>query len=100
MREERTSMRYRQLGRTGLFVSELALGTMTFGDSGGVWSRIAGVRQQQVDELVRHAIEAGINLIDAADVYSNGQAEMLLGQSLRNVGVKRSDILVATKGYI
>src|SRR5689334_12339720 len=93
-------MRYKQLGRTGLFVSEITLGTMTFGDSGGDWSKIAGLQQKQVDELVRHALDAGINLIDTADVYSGGQSETLLGQSLRNLGVKRSDVLVATKGYI
>jgi aryl-alcohol dehydrogenase-like predicted oxidoreductase len=93
-------MRYKQLGRTGLFVSEITLGTMTFGDSGGDWSKIAGLQQQQADELVRGAIDAGINLIDTADVYSAGQSESLLGQSLRNLGVKRSDILIATKGYI
>jgi aryl-alcohol dehydrogenase-like predicted oxidoreductase len=93
-------MRYKQLGRTGLFVSEITLGTMTFGDSGGDWSKIAGLQQRQADELVRGAIDAGINLIDTADVYSAGQSESLLGQSLRNLGVKRSDILIATKGYI
>src|SRR4051812_42067776 len=87
------TMRYKQLGRTGLFVSEITLGTMTFGDSGGDWSKIAGLQQQQVDTLVRYALDAGINLIDTADVYSAGQSETLLGQSLRNLGVKRSDVL-------
>ena len=62
-------MRMNRLGRTGLFVSELCLGTMTFGDRGGMWSRIGRVQQDEVNALVRTSIDAGIILIDTADVY-------------------------------
>jgi aryl-alcohol dehydrogenase-like predicted oxidoreductase len=92
-------MRYNQLGRTGLFVSELCLGTMTFGGSGEMWSKIGTLQQQEVDGIVAAALAAGINFIDTADVYSNGQSERLLGQSLKNLGVRRESVVVATKVY-
>jgi aryl-alcohol dehydrogenase-like predicted oxidoreductase len=91
-------MRYNQLGRTGLFVSELCLGTMTFGGSSGeMWRQIGTLQQDAVDTIMRDALAAGINFIDTADVYSFGESETLLGQSLRNLGVKRSDVVIATK---
>jgi aryl-alcohol dehydrogenase-like predicted oxidoreductase len=90
-------MRYRQMGRTGLYVSELCLGTMTFGGEGGIWSAMGGLGQPAVDEMVGKALAGGINFIDTADVYSNGISETLLGQSLKNLGVKRSDVVIATK---
>jgi aryl-alcohol dehydrogenase-like predicted oxidoreductase len=91
-------MRYNQLGRTGLYVSELCLGTMTFGGAGtGLWEKIGTLEQEPVDALVKRALDAGINFIDTADVYANGHSEELLGQSLRNLGVKRSDVVIATK---
>ena len=80
-------MHYNQLGRTGLFVSELCLGTMTFGGVGAFWSKMGKVQQQQVDEIVRTALDAGINFIDTADVYSEGQSEQLIGQALSTLGV-------------
>jgi aryl-alcohol dehydrogenase-like predicted oxidoreductase len=92
-------MRYRQLGRTGLYVSELCLGTMTFGGEGGIWSAIGGLGQAAVDEMVGKALAAGVNFIDTADVYSFGLSEKLLGQSLKNLGVKRSDVVIATKVF-
>ncbi len=92
-------MRYNQFGRTGLFVSELCLGTMTFGGEGAVWSKIGDLQQDAVDKIVAAALAAGINFIDTADVYSNGMSEKLLGQSLKNLGVKRSEVVVATKFY-
>jgi len=91
-------MRYNQLGRTGLYVSELCLGTMTFGGAGtGLWEKIGTLEQEAVDGIVGRALAAGINFIDTADVYSNGHSEELLGQSLRNLGVHRSDVVIATK---
>ena len=91
-------MRYNRLGRTGLYVSELCLGTMTFGGEGtGLWEKIGTLEQEPVDALLRRALDAGINFIDTADVYSQGHSEELLGQSLRNLGVKRSDVVIATK---
>ncbi|MDU7520905.1 MAG: aldo/keto reductase [Roseomonas mucosa] len=90
-------MRYNRLGRTGLFVSELCLGTMTFGQSGGQYAAASGVGQDAVDAILRRAVEAGINFIDTADVYAAGQAEEIVGQAIRNVGVARKDVVLATK---
>tara|TARA_R110000868_G_scaffold55125_3_gene171514 strand:+ start:6076 stop:7152 length:1077 start_codon:yes stop_codon:yes gene_type:complete len=90
-------MRMRQLGNSGLFVSELCLGTMTFGGSDGIWGMIGQLQQQQVDELVTTALAAGINFIDTANVYGGGASERLLGQSLKNLGVNRSEVVIATK---
>ena len=82
-------MQHRKLGRTGLFVSELCLGTMTFGGSGGIWSQIGKLQQDEADALVGRALDAGINFIDTADVYSEGQSEQITGQALRNLKVPR-----------
>ena len=65
-------MRYNQLGRTGLFVSELCLGTMTFGGTEGHWAAIGQLGQDAADALVKRALDTGINFIDTADVYSRG----------------------------
>jgi aryl-alcohol dehydrogenase-like predicted oxidoreductase len=93
-------MRYRQMGRTGLYVSEICLGAMTFGGSNsGIWAAIGDLGQGAVDDMVGRALAAGVNFIDTADVYSQGLSEKLLGQSLKNLGVKRSDVVIATKVY-
>jgi aryl-alcohol dehydrogenase-like predicted oxidoreductase len=89
-------MRYNNFGNTGLFVSELCLGTMTFG-SGGMWTAIGGVEQDGATALVKAALDAGVNFIDTANVYSNGLSEQIAGQALKDLGVKRSDVIVATK---
>lgn len=89
-------MRYNQLGHTGLFVSELCLGTMTFGGE-GYFRQIGQVQQAEADALLRTAIDAGINFIDTANVYSNGLSEEITGQALKNLGVKREDVILATK---
>lgn len=90
-------MRMRQLGHSGLFVSELCLGTMTFGGSEGMWGQIGQLRQEEADALVKTALDAGINFIDTANVYAGGESERILGQSLKNLGVARDDVVVATK---
>jgi aryl-alcohol dehydrogenase-like predicted oxidoreductase len=93
-------MRYNNLGRTGLFVSEICLGTMTFGGSGeDMWAKIGQLGQQEADTLVRTAIEGGVNFIDTADVYADGRSEEITGQAIRNLGLKRDEIVVATKGF-
>ncbi|AJE98722.1 aldo/keto reductase [Pandoraea apista] len=92
-------MRQRKLGNTGLFVSELCLGTMTFGGQGDMWSKIGQLQQNDVDSLVGRALDAGINFIDTADVYSEGQSEVLTGQALRNLKVPRDNVVVATKVF-
>lgn len=90
-------MRYNRLGNTGLFVSELCLGTMTFGQAGGRYAAASGVDQDSVDAILRRAIDAGINLIDTANVYANGQAEEIVGRSLKTLGIARKDVVLATK---
>ena len=87
-------MKYRQLADTGVFVSELCLGAMTFGGRGGMWEVIAGLDQSGVDAIVHRALDAGINFIDTANVYATGESELLLGKSL--VG-RRHDVVLATK---
>jgi aryl-alcohol dehydrogenase-like predicted oxidoreductase len=91
-------MKYNFLGNTGLLVSELCFGTMTFGGSGGgIWGNIGKVQQDEVNELMRTAIDDGINFIDTANVYSIGQSEQLLGQSIRDAGLDRNELVIATK---
>ena len=89
-------MRYNQFGRTGLFVSELCLGTMTFGGA-GYFKPIGQVQQDDADALLRRAVDAGVNFIDTANVYSEGLSEEITGQAIRNLGLKRDEIVVATK---
>ena len=91
-------MRYRMLGNTGFFVSEICLGTMTFGGK-GFFERVGHVDQKTATALVARALEAGVNFIDTADVYSEGLAETLLGQALKDLAVTRSDVVIATKVY-
>jgi len=90
-------MRNRILGRTGLFVSELCLGTMTFGGEDGMWGQIGNVQQQEAERLIGRALEAGINFIDTADVYADGRSELITGQALKNLQVPRENVVVATK---
>ncbi len=93
-------MRYHPLGHTGLFVSELCLGTMTFGTlEEGMWAPIAGLAQSDADRLVGQSLDAGINFIDTADVYSAGQSERITGQALRNLKIAREDVIVASKVF-
>jgi aryl-alcohol dehydrogenase-like predicted oxidoreductase len=92
-------MRYRSLGRTGLFVSELCLGTMTFGGNEGIWRDIGALQQSDAERLIGQAFDAGINFIDTADVYSAGQSEQITGQALKNLKIPREDVIVATKVF-
>ncbi len=94
-------MKYKQLGRTGLFVSEICLGTMTFGgnENAGIWKAIGTLGQEDVDGIIGRALAAGVNFIDTADVYSFGVAERLTGQALKNLGVARKDVVLATKVF-
>ena len=89
-------MKYNLLGNTGLKVSELCLGTMTFGGKGR-FQVIGTLGQGQVDHLTKKAIDGGINFIDTANVYSEGLSEELTGQSIRNLGLHRDDLIIATK---
>jgi aryl-alcohol dehydrogenase-like predicted oxidoreductase len=90
-------MKYNMLGRTGLYVSEICLGTMTFGGRSGIYSMIGQVDQETATQLLRTAIEGGVNFFDTADVYSDGDAERLLGRGLKDLGIPRKDAVIATK---
>ncbi|MGH6623587.1 MAG: aldo/keto reductase, partial [Burkholderiaceae bacterium] len=92
-------MRQRKLGRTGLFVSELCLGTMTFGGESGMWKQMGALEQADADRLVGRSLDAGINFIDTADVYADGRSETITGQALKNLKVPRENVVVATKVY-
>jgi len=90
-------MKYNLLGRTGLLVSEICLGTMTFGGRGEIWQKIGQLDQAAATELVRTSIDAGVNFFDTADVYSEGDSERMLGQAFKDLGIARRDVVVATK---
>ena len=92
-------MRNKPLGRTGLFVSELCLGTMTFGGTTGIWAQIGDLQQADAERLIGQAIDAGINFIDTADVYAAGASEQITGQALKNLKVPRENVVVATKVF-
>ncbi|HEY0297745.1 MAG TPA: aldo/keto reductase [Arachidicoccus sp.] len=91
-------MKYNLLGNTGLLVSEICFGTMTFGGAnGGFWEHVGKLQQQEVNDMIKAVIDAGINFIDTANIYSFGQSEQLLGQSLRDLGINRDEVVIATK---
>ena len=89
-------MRYRLLGRTGLYVSELCLGTMTFGAQ-GFWQIMGGLGQDAATALVKQSFDAGVNFIDTANVYSIGESERLTGQAIKSLGLPRDELVIATK---
>jgi aryl-alcohol dehydrogenase-like predicted oxidoreductase len=89
-------MRYKTLGGTGLLVSEICLGTMTFGGR-GYWTNIGEVEQATADAILARALDAGVNFIDTADVYSEGLSEEITGQAMVNSNRPRSDFVLATK---
>lgn len=91
-------MRYKKLGRTGLVVSEICLGTMTFGGN-GMWRAIGALGDADSEALVRDAFKAGVNFFDTANVYSNGESERILGLAIKNLGLPRDEIVVATKAF-
>lgn len=91
-------MRYRKLGRTGLVVSEICFGTMTFGGT-GMWQVIGALDQASADTLIKANIASGVNFFDTADIYSAGQSETIFGQAVRNLNVPRDEIVVATKCF-
>jgi aryl-alcohol dehydrogenase-like predicted oxidoreductase len=89
-------MRYNLLGRTGVFVSELCLGTMTFGGK-GFWEVVGRLGQAEAEALIGTALDAGVNFIDTADAYSEGESERLLGAALKSLNRPREQLVVATK---
>lgn len=89
-------MRYRLFGKTGLYVSELCLGTMTFGGK-GFWEAIGKLTASEAEALIGVALDTGVNFIDTADVYSEGESERHVGAALASLGRPRDHIIVATK---
>jgi aryl-alcohol dehydrogenase-like predicted oxidoreductase len=88
-------MRYALFGATGLYVSRIALGTMTFGGAGNpLWGGIGGLDAAAADHVLGTALDAGVNLVDTADAYADGEGEEMLGKIL---GARRNDVIVATK---
>ncbi len=90
-------MRYRLLGRTGLYVSELCLGTMTFGGAAGIWKSIGGMGQEAATTMVKQAFDAGVNFLDTANVYALGESETMTGIAIKSLGLPRDELVIATK---
>lgn len=89
-------MRYRLFGKTGLRVSELGLGTMTFGGK-GFWEVVGKLSAPEAEALIGTALDRGVNFIDTADIYSEGEAEKHLGAALASLGRPRDQLIIATK---
>lgn len=87
-------MQYNQLGNTGLKVSEICLGTMTFGSS---FYNIGEVDLDLAKDIIQTSWEAGVNFFDTADVYSRGESEKILGQAIKDLGIERRKAVIATK---
>jgi aryl-alcohol dehydrogenase-like predicted oxidoreductase len=87
-------MQYSRLGGTGLVVSRLAFGSMTFGTGSGVFASTYKVDQANADAIVARAVDAGVNFFNTADVYAAGESERMLGRAL---GTRRKDVVIATK---
>lgn len=92
-------MKFNRLGQTGLYVSEICLGTMTFSGQNFFGGVIGTLSQKEATALIARSLEARVNFIDTADVYSLGESEKMTGQALKDIGVKRSDVVLATKVY-
>ena len=89
-------MKYNLFGNTGLIVSELCFGTMTFGGE-GYWKAIGALPQEDATALIKASVDAGINFFDTANVYSYGQSEQMLGSAVKMLGLKRHELVIATK---
>src|ERR1700760_3398345 len=92
-------MQYKTLGAPGPLVSTLCFGTMTFHGGSGMFRAIGTVDQAGADQLIKASIDAGINFFDTADVYSEGESEKALGQSLKNLNIPRNEVIIATKVF-
>jgi aryl-alcohol dehydrogenase-like predicted oxidoreductase len=87
-------MQYARLGDTGLIVSRLSFGSMTFGTGAGPFASVSMVDQRGANVLVARAIDGGINFFNSADVYAGGESERMLGKA---IGAKRQQVVIATK---
>ncbi|MGE0402321.1 MAG: aldo/keto reductase, partial [Kofleriaceae bacterium] len=89
-------MKYNRLGRSGLYVSEICLGTMTYGGK-GFWEVIGKLGPDAVAGQLKTAIDAGVNFIDTANVYHEGESEKLVGAAIKKLGLARDKLVIATK---
>lgn len=89
-------MKYRLLGRTGLYVSEICLGTMNFGGQ-GIWATMGALGASEASAQLKAAFDAGVNFYDTANVYAYGESESLFGQAVRDSGIDRDELVIATK---
>jgi aryl-alcohol dehydrogenase-like predicted oxidoreductase len=92
-------MKFNRLGRTGLYVSELCMGTWGFSGRNYFGGAIGTLSQKEATAFIGRALEARINFIDTANVYSYGDSELMTGQALKELNVKRSDVVLATKVF-
>jgi aryl-alcohol dehydrogenase-like predicted oxidoreductase len=91
-------VRYKRIGNTGLAVSEFCLGTNTFGGGGDqFWQTLGGLNQTTVNAIVTQAVEAGINFLDTANSYANGESEERIGTAIKDLQLNRHDLVIATK---
>jgi aryl-alcohol dehydrogenase-like predicted oxidoreductase len=92
--KEKAAMKYARLGNTGLVVSRLSFGSMTFGSGQGPMGQVWKAGQQEADALVARCLDAGVNLFDSADMYADGESESMLGKAL---GARRGEIALCSK---
>src|ERR1700737_2441750 len=92
-------MQYKTLGNSGLIVSRICPGTMTFGTGRGFFKPIGAADQSGADELVKGAYDRGVNFFDTADDYQEGESEKTLGQSFKNLNTPRTEVVIATKVF-
>lgn len=89
-------MKYKILGNTGLKVSTLCLGTMNYGGK-GFFGYMGNLDQKEVDKQIKTVTDAGVNFVDTANIYSEGLSEVMIGQAIKNLGINRDDLVLATK---
>lgn len=89
-------MKYRLLGRTGMYVSDICLGTMNLGGE-GIWQAMGALGQSDATHQLKTAFEAGVNFYDTANIYAFGESEKLFGQAIRDSGIDRDELVIATK---
>jgi aryl-alcohol dehydrogenase-like predicted oxidoreductase len=92
-------MKYNRLGRTGLYVSEICFGTMTFSGENFLGGVIGNSDQKEATHLIGKCLKTGVNFFDTADVYSAGKSEIMTGQAFRDLGLQRTEFVLATKVY-
>ena len=92
-------MKFNRMGQTGLYVSEICMGTWSFSGRDYFGGAIGTLDQKAATSFIGRALEAQVNFIDTANVYSFGDSETMTGQALKELGVKRSDVVLATKVY-